>query len=152
MSRVTEIRYVGYGVQDFEAERRFYAEQWGLVEVASEEGAAWFKTHGSDEHHVVRLHRAPVSHVEVMALAAGGPADVDALHGRLERALAQLHHAVVEAHPDWTGQRNLHAATGVERDPVLPMVAERFAIDAGSGRRVRLEAEDRERRLDEEVS
>ncbi len=30
MSRVTEIRYVGYGVTDFDAERRFYADDWGL--------------------------------------------------------------------------------------------------------------------------
>ena len=58
MSRVTEIRYVGYGVEDFDAERAFYAEDWGLVEVAADDGMAWFKTHGHDEHHVVRLHRA----------------------------------------------------------------------------------------------
>ena len=36
MSRVTEIRYVGYGVEDFEAERKFYAEDWGLVEVEAQ--------------------------------------------------------------------------------------------------------------------
>ena len=48
MSRVTEIRYVGYGVEDFDAERRFYAEDWGLVEVAADEGTAWFKTPGHD--------------------------------------------------------------------------------------------------------
>ena len=38
MSRVTEIRYVGYGVEDFAAERAFYAEDWGLVEVAAQDG------------------------------------------------------------------------------------------------------------------
>ena len=56
MSRITEIRYVGYGVEDFDAERRFYAEDWGLVEVAAEDGLGWFKTHGHDVHHVVRVH------------------------------------------------------------------------------------------------
>ena len=70
MSRITEIRYVGYGVEDFDAERRFYAEDWGLVEVAAEDGLAWFKTHGHDEHHVVRLHKSATNHVEVIALAA----------------------------------------------------------------------------------
>ena len=30
MSRVTEIRYVGYGVPDLEAERAFYRDKWGL--------------------------------------------------------------------------------------------------------------------------
>ena len=38
MSRVTEIRYVGYGVENFDAERKFYADDWGLVEVESQRG------------------------------------------------------------------------------------------------------------------
>jgi catechol-2,3-dioxygenase len=58
MSRVTEIRYVGYGVEDFDTERAFYTNDWGLVEVQSTADMAWFKTHGHDEHHVVRLHKA----------------------------------------------------------------------------------------------
>src|SRR6478609_10436896 len=86
MSRVTEIRYVGYGVEDFDAERRFYAEDWGLVEVAAEEGMAWFKAPGHDEHHVVRLHQAGANHVEVIALAADTRADVDTLHAKVAAA------------------------------------------------------------------
>ena len=35
MSTVTEIRYVGYGVENLEAERRFYIDQWGLEQVSS---------------------------------------------------------------------------------------------------------------------
>jgi catechol 2,3-dioxygenase-like lactoylglutathione lyase family enzyme len=92
MSRVTEIRYVGYGVEDFDAERHFYADQWGLVEVALDEGAAWLKTHGNDEHHVVRLHRAQVNHVEVIALAADSPADVDALHDAVANGGCRIVH------------------------------------------------------------
>ena len=79
MSRVTEIRYVGYGVEDFDAERAFYANDWGLVEVHATADTAWFKTHGYDEHHVVRLHRAPQNCIEVIALAVESRADVDAL-------------------------------------------------------------------------
>lgn len=86
MSRVTEIRYVGYGVEDFAAEHAFYAQDWGLVEVASQEGFAWFKTHGHDEHHVVRLHQADTDHVEVIALAADDAASVDALHDKVVAA------------------------------------------------------------------
>ena len=83
MSRVTDIRYVGYGVENFDAERAFYADNWGLVEVAAEDGLVWFKTHGDDEHHVVRLHKSDAGHVEVIALAAGSRDDVDALHDRV---------------------------------------------------------------------
>jgi catechol-2,3-dioxygenase len=61
MTRVTDIRYVGYGVADFEAERRFYAETWGLDEVAAQDDMAWFKAQGDDEHHVVRLRAARAS-------------------------------------------------------------------------------------------
>jgi predicted enzyme related to lactoylglutathione lyase len=86
MSRVTEIRYVGYGVKDFETERKFYAEDWGLVEVAAEPGLAWFKTHGHDEHHVLRLHASSTNCVEVIAFAADRREDVDALHERVTQA------------------------------------------------------------------
>ncbi len=62
MSRVTEIRYVGYGVENFDAEAAFYAEVWGLDPVQKGDGEsggeAWFKAPGHDEHHVVALRKA----------------------------------------------------------------------------------------------
>jgi catechol 2,3-dioxygenase-like lactoylglutathione lyase family enzyme len=79
MSRVTEIRYVGYGVADFDAERAFYEDVWGLDPVPSENGMAWFKAPGHDEHHVVRLRQADENRVDVIALAADSRADVDKL-------------------------------------------------------------------------
>jgi catechol 2,3-dioxygenase-like lactoylglutathione lyase family enzyme len=96
MSRVTEIRYVGYGVADFAAERRFYADDWGLAEVAAEDGLAWFKTHGDDEHHVVRLHEAEANSVEVIAFAADTRADVEALHDKVAGARCKIVHAPQE--------------------------------------------------------
>ncbi|HCJ81833.1 MAG TPA: oxidoreductase, partial [Erythrobacter sp.] len=83
MSRVTEIRYVGYGVEDFATERKFYAEDWGLVEVEATEDMAWFKTHGHDEHHVVRLHKRDTNCIEVIALSADSRDDVDALRAKV---------------------------------------------------------------------
>lgn len=93
MSRVTEIRYVGYGVEDFDTERAFYTDDWGLVEVGANEDTAWFKTHGHDEHHVVRLHKSDANHVEVMAFAADSPADVDGLHDKVIAAGCKIVHA-----------------------------------------------------------
>lgn len=92
MSRVTEIRFVGYGVVDFDTERKFYSEDWGLVEVQATEDMAWFKTHGHDEHHVVRLHKRASNCVEVIALAADSRADVDALRARTGGAGCQIIH------------------------------------------------------------
>lgn len=93
MSRVKEIRYVGYGVEDFEAERAFYADSWGLVEVARTDDMAWFKTHGHDEHHVVRLHKSDANHVEVIAFAADSRADVDILYEKVIEAGCRIIHA-----------------------------------------------------------
>jgi len=86
MSRVTEIRYVGYGVKDLETERKFYTEDWGLVEVAARDDLFWFKTHGHPEHHVVRLHQSEDNCVEVIALAADSRMDVTALHAKVAAA------------------------------------------------------------------
>ena len=93
MSRVIDIRYVGYGVENFDAERALYADNWGLVEVAAEDGLVWFKTHGDDEHHVVRLHKSDAGHVEVIALAAGSRDDVDALHDKVAQSGCRIVHA-----------------------------------------------------------
>ena len=79
MSQVTEIRYVGYSVTDLDAERAFYTDVWGLEPVPSDDGMAWFKAQGHDEHHVVRLRQGDVNRVDVVAFAADGRADVDAL-------------------------------------------------------------------------
>jgi catechol 2,3-dioxygenase-like lactoylglutathione lyase family enzyme len=92
MSRVTEIRHVGYGVSDFEPERAFYAGKWGLAEVAAERDMAWFRAQGHDEPFVVRLRRSDVNHLDVIALAAERRADVDALHQRVMAAQCRIVH------------------------------------------------------------
>ena len=90
MSRVTEIRYVGYGVSDLAVEKSFYAENWGLDEVAADDGMAYFRAAGTPAHHVVRLRQSDANHVDVIALAATSRADVDALHARVAEAGCQI--------------------------------------------------------------
>jgi catechol 2,3-dioxygenase-like lactoylglutathione lyase family enzyme len=92
MSRVTEIRYVGYGVADVSAERQFYEELWGLEQVASDDGMVWYKTQGHDEHHVVRLRAAEENRIDVIALAADSRADVDALCDQVRAAGGRIVH------------------------------------------------------------
>jgi catechol 2,3-dioxygenase-like lactoylglutathione lyase family enzyme len=79
MSRVNEIRYVGYSVTDLEAETAFYEDTWGLNRVASDDGMIWFKARGHDEHHVVRLKQGPVNRIDLIQLSAETRADVDVL-------------------------------------------------------------------------
>lgn len=94
MSRVTEIRYVGYGVADYEAEKAFYEEIWGLEPVPGpmpgDDGMAWFKAPGHDEHHVVRLRKAEENRIDLIALAAESRADVEALCEKVRAAGARI--------------------------------------------------------------
>jgi len=83
MSRVTEIRYVAYGVKDLEAERQFYKDLWGLDEVLAEGDLVYFAAKGSSEHHVVRLRQSGEDRIDVIGLAAEEASDVDALHDKV---------------------------------------------------------------------
>jgi len=86
MARVTDIRYVGYAVEDIEAERAFYGTIWGLREAASHESMAYFATEGSDEPAVVRLRGSDTNRIDVIALAAVDREAVDALFAKVEQA------------------------------------------------------------------
>ncbi|MCW1403820.1 VOC family protein [Novosphingobium sp. MW5] len=92
MSRISEIRYVGYSVTDLEAERAYYTEKWGLDPVPSDDGMAWFKAKGHDEHHVVRLRSGDVNRVDVVAFAADSRADVDALRDKVAASGCKIVH------------------------------------------------------------
>lgn len=83
MSRVTDVRYVGYAVPDLEAEKAFYLDQWKLKLVNEENGLSYLATQGHDELYVVRLRQSDVRRVDVVALAADSRADVDALHDKV---------------------------------------------------------------------
>ncbi|HVO45053.1 MAG TPA: VOC family protein [Steroidobacteraceae bacterium] len=90
MSRVNEIRYIGYAVPDLDAERAFYRDVWGLTEVAEQDGMIYFAAPGHDERFVVRLRQDPVKRVEVVALSAATRADVDALHVAVGKSGARI--------------------------------------------------------------
>lgn len=90
MARVTEIRYVGYAVPDLEAERRFYADIWGLREVQSSDGMLYFAAEGTEEHHVVRLRESAQKRVDLIAWAAASKADVDQIFVQVQDAGGKL--------------------------------------------------------------
>jgi len=86
MSRVNEIRYVGYGVADLPAERAFYRDCWKLVEVGERDDLVHFAADGADESYVVRLREDPTNRVDVIALSSATRDDVDALHAKVVEA------------------------------------------------------------------
>ena len=86
MSRVTEIRYVGYAVTDLDTEQTFYRDVWGLKQVAEQDCMIYFAAEGHAEHHVVRLRQAEQKRIDVIALATDARSDVDALHDKVVAA------------------------------------------------------------------
>src|SRR5947209_5672036 len=86
MARVSEIRFVGYGVADIAAERDFYRDQWKLAETGEQDGLSYFAADGSDELYVVRLREDPSNRIDVIALATDGRASVDGLHDKVVSA------------------------------------------------------------------
>jgi len=86
MTRVTDIRSVGYAVPDLAAERAFYRDQWKLIEVGEQNGMVHFAAEGDSEGYVVRLRQADAKRVDVIGLAADTRADVDALHEKAAAA------------------------------------------------------------------
>lgn len=96
MSRVTEIRHVGYAVPDIEAERAFYRDVWGLKEVGEADGMVYFATEGGEEGYVVRLRPSDTKRIDVIALAADTRADVDALHDKVAASSAKIIHAPMD--------------------------------------------------------
>ena len=90
MARVTEIRYVGYGVPDLELERGFYRDSWGLKEVGEKDGMVYFAAEGSEELYVVRLRPSEEKRIDIIALAADSRADVDELFRKVQQAGARV--------------------------------------------------------------
>jgi catechol-2,3-dioxygenase len=86
MNSVSEIRYVAYGVPDFDGERNFYRDKWGLREVRADSETAYFAAEGSEELYVVRLRKSPIKRVDIIGLAAPNRAAVDELFGRVKAA------------------------------------------------------------------
>jgi catechol 2,3-dioxygenase-like lactoylglutathione lyase family enzyme len=90
MTRVNEIRYVGYGVTDLDAEVAFYRDVWGLREATTHQGMVYFAAQGHDEPHVVRLRGSEEKRIDIIALAAATRADVDCLHAQVTQHGARV--------------------------------------------------------------
>jgi len=130
MSRVLEIRYVGYGTPDLAAEAQFYQDSWGLRKVSEQDGMVYFAAHGHDELYVVRLRHSAQRRIDIVAMAAGSPADVDALHAKVAASGCRIIFAPRELTTMGGGYgfrffspdgMPFEISSGVERGPMRPM-------------------------------
>ena len=86
MARVNDIRFVGYGVKDLEAERQFYTEAWKLVEVPSDDGMVYLAAPGSDVEYCVRLRQTDAPRIDVVSWSAASRNEVDSLFEQVKAA------------------------------------------------------------------
>ena len=52
---VSDLHYVALAVPDLAAEREFFGEKWGLIEVAEENGRIYFAAEGMPHPYVIVL-------------------------------------------------------------------------------------------------
>ena len=83
---ITHLRHFDLAVPDFDQQRTFYSEVWGLTEIAGDSGIAFFAAEGSPEQYVVRIRKDQRKRMELVAFGAASVADVDELAARLGTA------------------------------------------------------------------
>ncbi len=87
---VTDLHYVALAVPDLAAERRFFGETWGLVEVGEEDGKIYFAAEGSQHPFVIRLRQDDERKTDLIGYSANSAADVDAVFARAEAAECRI--------------------------------------------------------------
>jgi catechol 2,3-dioxygenase-like lactoylglutathione lyase family enzyme len=83
---ITHLRHVDLAVPNFDVQRDFYANQWGLTEVASDSGISYLAAEGSAESYAVRIRKSENKGIETIALGAADRASVDTLAEQLGAA------------------------------------------------------------------
>lgn len=87
---ITHVRHIDLAVPDFDAQRAFYRDTWGLTEVASDSGLSFLAAEGSPEQYAVRIRQDEAKRVDLVAFGAKDRTDVDALAARLAAADVKL--------------------------------------------------------------
>lgn len=80
---ITHLRHVDLAVRDFDSQRAFYTDLWGLTEVASDSGVSYLAAEGSPEAYVVRVRQSESKGVETLALGVADRSSVDQLAEQL---------------------------------------------------------------------
>jgi 2,3-dihydroxy-p-cumate/2,3-dihydroxybenzoate 3,4-dioxygenase len=89
-ARVTDLQYVALAVPDLAAERRFFAETWGLADVGEDGGKALLAAEGSPHPYVISLRQDAERKTELIGFSAASREDVDALFEQVKAAGATI--------------------------------------------------------------
>ena len=67
---ITHLRHVDLAVTDYETQRAFYRDTWGLTEQGTDSGLSYFAAEGSPEQYVVRLRQSDEKRLDLIAFGA----------------------------------------------------------------------------------
>lgn len=82
-SLITHLRHFDIAMPNFDEQRAFYRETWGLTEMVNDSGVSFLAAEGSPELYTVRLRKNSEKRVDLVAFGAASPADVDILTEQL---------------------------------------------------------------------
>ncbi|WPB94299.1 VOC family protein [Streptomyces malaysiensis] len=80
---ITHLRHVDIAMPNFDQQRAFYRDVWGLTETADDSGLAFLAAEGSPEFYIVRLRRNELKRTDLIAFGAATAADIDTLTAHL---------------------------------------------------------------------
>lgn len=83
---ITHLRHVDLALPDFDAQRDFFTNLWGLTEVASDSGISYLAAEGSAEAYAVRIRKSDAKGIETISLGAADRSSVDQLAEQLGTA------------------------------------------------------------------
>jgi 2,3-dihydroxy-p-cumate/2,3-dihydroxybenzoate 3,4-dioxygenase len=89
-AKVSDLHYVGLAVPDLAAERQFFGETWGLIEVGEEDGKVYFAAEGSPHPFVIRLRQDAEKKTDLIGFSADSRGDVDALFEQVKASGAKI--------------------------------------------------------------
>jgi catechol 2,3-dioxygenase-like lactoylglutathione lyase family enzyme len=87
---ITHLRHVDLAVPDYETQRTFYRDTWGLTEEGKDGDLSYFAAEGSPEQYVVRLRQADEKRLDLIAFGADSNESVDKLAAKLGGEGVQL--------------------------------------------------------------
>ena len=80
---ITHLRHVDLAVPDYETQRTFYKDTWGLTEMATDGDLSYLAAEGSPEQYIIRLRKDPDKRLDLISFGATDEAAVDALADKL---------------------------------------------------------------------
>lgn len=87
---ITHLRHVDLAVPDYETQRTFYKDIWGLTEVGTDGHLSYLAAEGSPEQYIVRLRKDTEKRLDLISFGAESIEAVDALAQKLGSQGIQL--------------------------------------------------------------